>query len=78
MIAKPYQGKGCGRAAVEKLISKLRSLGIPKLYTRYCPCPASPKAFYDGLGFKPTGDHYGHEPEMVLGINPHPDSLRVA
>lgn len=69
MISKPYQGKGYGIAAVELLISHLRSLGIPELYTSYAIGPASPKGFYDRLGFKPTGDFYGEEPEVVLKLN---------
>jgi len=69
MIAKPYQGKGYGRGAIELLISQLRAMGVPELYTSYDLGPASPKSFYDSLGFKPTGDFYGDEPEVVLKID---------
>jgi len=46
----------------------MRSLGIRELYTSYCLGEASPSAFYEKLGFKPTGDHYGDEPEVMLKI----------
>ncbi len=69
MIAKPYQGRGYGRAAIELVISHLRSLGIPELYTSYQLGSGSPKGFYDQLGFKPTGSYYGDEPEVVLKMD---------
>jgi len=69
MIAKPYQGRGYGKAAIELLLSHLRALGIPELYTSYHLGPGSPKGFYDSLGFQPTGSFYGDEPEVVLMTN---------
>lgn len=32
MIAGPYQGRGFGKRALEKLIQHLKSMGIPMLY----------------------------------------------
>ena len=66
MIAKVYQGRGLGKAAIDLLISHLRALGIPELYTSYHLGSGSPQGFYDGLGFRPTGEYYGEEPEVVL------------
>ena len=68
MIARPYQGRGLGKAAIELLISHLRALGIPKLYTSCHLESGSPRGFYDRLGFKPTGEYYGDEPELFLLI----------
>jgi diamine N-acetyltransferase len=68
MIGGPFQGKGYGREAMLFLIRQLRSLGIPELHTSYHLGEASPEGFYKGLGFVPTGDHYGDEPEVVLKI----------
>lgn len=69
MIAGPHQGKGYGAAAIRILISHCRSLGVPEIYTSYALGEGSPEAFYRKLGFVPTGDHYGDEPEVVLRIN---------
>ena len=70
MIAKDYQGQGYGRAAVNILVNHLKALGIPKLYTSYHLGQGSPEGFYKQLGFNPTGDFYGDEPEIVLEITP--------
>jgi diamine N-acetyltransferase len=70
MISKEYQGQGFGRTAIEILIGHLRALGIPRLYTSYHLSQGSPAGFYNQLGFKPTGDFYGDEPEVVLEITP--------
>lgn len=66
MIARPYQGLGYGKKAIGGLIEHLRALGIPELYTSYAAGEAGPGEFYRKLGFVPTGDYYGDEPEVVL------------
>jgi diamine N-acetyltransferase len=68
MIAATHQGKGYGKAAMQLLIDHLRELGIPALYTSYHLGEGSPEEFYRGLGFEPTGDFYGDEPEVKLVI----------
>lgn len=70
MIAKPFQGQGYGRKALENLIEHLRALGIPELLTSYHLGADSPEGFYKTLGFVPTGEYYGDEPEVVLKIQP--------
>lgn len=69
MIAGPYQGKGYGKLALEKLIQHLKAMGIPLLYTSCGQGEGSPEDFYKKLGFTPTGNHYGDEPELVLDVN---------
>jgi diamine N-acetyltransferase len=69
MIAGPYQGRGYGEVAIQLLVDHLRALGIPELYTSYHLGEGSPEKFYQRLGFKPTGDYYGDEPEVKLIIN---------
>jgi len=69
MIGGPYQGKGYGRRALEKLIQHLKAMGIPLLYTSCGQGEGSPEGFYRKLGFTPTGDHYGDEIELVLDVN---------
>lgn len=68
MIAKSFQGQGYGRRAIECLIEHLRAQGIPELYTSYHLGEGSPEGFYKKLGFVPTGEYYGEEPEVVLRI----------
>jgi len=68
MIAKPFQGLGYGKKAIECLLEHLRALGIPELYTSYHLGDASPEGFYKSLGFIPTGEYYGEEPEVVLRV----------
>ena len=69
MIAEPFQGKGYGKRALEKLIQQLKAMGIPRLYTSCGQGEGSPEGFYRKLGFIPTGDHYGHEIELVLNVD---------
>jgi diamine N-acetyltransferase len=66
MIAAPFQGKGYGRQAIERLLDHLRAQGITELYTSVHPGEQSPESFYKGLGFERTGEYYGDEPELKL------------
>jgi diamine N-acetyltransferase len=69
MIAAPYQGKGYGRLAMEKLILHLKAMGIPILYTSCGQGEGSPEDFYRKLGFTPTGGYYDDEIELVLNLS---------
>lgn len=69
MIARPVQGQGYGEAAIKLLVTHLRAMGIPELYTSFDPGEQGPGGFYERLGFMPTGDFYGDEPEIVLKIH---------
>lgn len=77
MIAYPYQGKGYGKRALEKLILHLKAMGIPYLYTSCGQDEGSPEGFYRKLGFLPTGGHYDHEIELVLRVNDYPLDLNL-
>lgn len=68
MIAGPYQRKGYGRLALEKLIQHLKAMGIPVLYTSCGQGEGSPEGFYRNMGFTATGDHYGDEIELILHL----------
>lgn len=68
MIAGPYQGKGYGAQAMQRLFAHLHALGIPELYTSCGLGEASPEGFYKRLGFVPTGEFYGDEPELMLKL----------
>ena len=69
MIAGPYQGKGYGRQAIERLLAQLRAQGIPELSTSCGLGEQSPEGFYKRLGFEPTGEMYGDEIELKLKLN---------
>ncbi len=69
MVAGPYQGKGYGKKAIDRLIQHLKAMGIPLLYTSCGQGEGSPESFYRKLGFFPTGDHYGDEIELVLDLS---------
>jgi len=75
MIARPYQGKGYGRQALEKLITHLKAMEIPLLHTSCGQGEGSPEGFYRKLGFRPTGDQYDHEIELVLRVDEYPLAL---
>lgn len=77
MIGGPWQGKGYGKRAFEKLIQHLKAMGIPLLYTSCGQGEASPEGFYRKLGFIPTGDHYGDEIELVLRLDSYPITVPV-
>lgn len=68
MIAGPFLGRGYGKRALDLLIGHLRALGIAELFTSYHLGEGSPEGFYKKLGFTPTGDHYGDEPEVRLTL----------
>ncbi len=68
MIAGMHQGHGFGQVAIACLADHLRALGIPRLYTSYHPGEEGPGGFYEKLGFVPTGEYYGDEPEVVLEL----------
>ncbi len=69
MIAGPYQGKGYGRRALERLLAQLRSQGVGELYTSCGLGEAGPEGFYARFGFTRTGGAYGDEVELVLKLN---------
>ncbi len=77
MIGGPWQGKGYGKRALEKLIQHLKAMGIPLLYTSCGQGEGSPEGFYRKLGFIPTGGHYGDEIELVLHLDTYPITVPV-
>jgi diamine N-acetyltransferase len=67
MIDAKYQGRGIGRAALQRVIEHARAKGaFEKLELSYVPGPGCPEEFYRGLGFTPTGRV--DEGEIVLAL----------
>jgi diamine N-acetyltransferase len=51
-----YQGRGYGRAIIEKAAELVRAEGAETLLTSYALGPDNPGPFYQHVGFRPTGD----------------------
>lgn len=66
MIAGPHQGKGYGKKAIGLVLRNLATRKIYELYTSCGEGEGSPLAFYQQLGFTPTGDYYDDEVELKL------------
>ncbi|MFF9067832.1 GNAT family N-acetyltransferase [Streptomyces sp. NPDC014891] len=64
-IAADGQGRGYGRFAVEAVRDELRRRGASQLYVTWEPGRDGPGAFYERLGFRPTGETSG---EQVVGV----------
>ena len=55
LIDKRYQGRGIGRAVLTQLVDLVRADGGTELLTSYEPGEGGPWPFYQGFGFRPTG-----------------------
>ena len=69
IIAGPYQGKGYGRQALEKLFRHLAAVGVTALYTSCRQGEGSPEGFYRKMGFRSTGKRYHGEIELVVRLD---------
>ena len=69
MIDRAHQGKGYGRAAVERLIDHVRSRpGAERLLVSHVKQAEQLARFYGALGFAYTGREDDGELEMALGL----------
>lgn len=69
MIARPYQGMGFGRRAVEKLIDYVKTRpNAGELLVSCGEGEGSPEGFYQSLGFKRNGKMYGDEVGLSLPL----------
>ncbi len=70
LIDRMHQRRGIGAQAMALLIESLRAGAVPRLFTSCGEGPGSPRRFYDGLGFRPTGSIVDDdETELVLEID---------
>ncbi len=67
-IAADAQGKGYGRFAVEAVRDELRRRGASRMYVTWEPGDDGPGAFYERLGFRPTGEVSGRQTVGVLEL----------
>ena len=57
MIDGRFQGRGYGRAAIERLVEHVRTRpGATELKVSWVPADGGPAPFYRSLGFEPTGE----------------------
>lgn len=68
LVDRWHQRRGIGRAAIQDLVSQLRAMGVPRLYTSCVEGTGSPRPFYEGLGFTATGETVDGETELVLPL----------
>jgi GNAT superfamily N-acetyltransferase len=66
LVDKRHQGRGIGRAALDRLVDLVRADGATELLTSYVPGEGGPGPFYEGLGFRPTGEM--DDGEIVLRL----------
>ncbi|RZU02319.1 GNAT family N-acetyltransferase [Rivibacter subsaxonicus] len=74
MIDAKHKGKGYGRAALRLVIADVRRRhpGLATFATSCVPGPASPRPFYESLGFVCTGEIVDDEEVLVLRLDPPP------
>jgi diamine N-acetyltransferase len=67
MIAGPYQRRGYGREALDRLVDYVRTRpGAEELTVSCGQGPGSPEEFYTKYGFEPTGEIAGDEVVLKL------------
>ena len=71
MIAGEHQGKGYGRAALDRLVEEVRTRpGARELRCSYVPGDDGPGEFYRRYGFVETGEEHGGERVARLDLAP--------
>ena len=56
IVDERCQGRGFGRATVERVVTLIRAEGATELFTSYTTGDGEPRPFYERLGFAPTGE----------------------
>lgn len=68
LVDRMHQRRGIGRRIIDAVAADLRAAGVPRLYTSCVEGIGSPRPFYEGLGFTPTGAVIDGETELVLSL----------
>lgn len=63
-VSAAHQGRGYGRFAVEAVAEEARRRGQKRLTVLWLPGEGGPEGFYQGVGFRPTGEVLG---DQVVG-----------
>ena len=69
LVDRRFQRRGIGRQALRLHVEQLRERGYSGLLTSWIEGPGSPRPFYEGIGFKPTGRIIDGETEARLGLD---------
>jgi len=67
IVDRRFQGRGYGRAIVHRVAEIVRAEGANTLLTSYGLGPGNPGAFYQRVGFVPTGD-LDNEGEVIVAL----------
>lgn len=71
MVDARFQGRGIGRAAMQRVIEHVRSKALFEvLELSYVPGPGCPEPFYLSLGFRHTGRLDDDEVVLELALGP--------
>jgi diamine N-acetyltransferase len=68
MVARPHQGKGFGRKALQIVIDDLKAKGVAEFLVSCGEGEGSPEGFYRRLGFERNGKTYGNEVGLTLKL----------
>jgi diamine N-acetyltransferase len=68
IVDERHQGRGIGRAIVERVVELIRAAGATELLTSHVVAEGGPDGFYERLGFVPTGA-FDPEGERILRLD---------
>ena len=68
IVDERHQGRGIGRAIVERVVELIRAEGAAELLTSHVVADGGPDGFYERLGFEPTGA-YDPDGERILRLD---------
>ena len=68
IVDERHQGRGIGRAIVEEVVRLIRAEGATELLTSHGMGEGDPGAFYERLGFVPTGD-FDSDGDRILRLD---------
>jgi len=67
IVDRHRQGRGYGRAIVNRAAETVRAEGATELLTSYALGPGNPGPFYERVGFVPTGE-LDNEGEVIVSL----------
>jgi diamine N-acetyltransferase len=70
LVDRLHQRRGIGGRILERVADQCREWGATTLLTSWGEGPGSPRPFYLGHGFEPTGDIVDEETEARKSLRP--------
>ena len=68
IVDERHQGRGIGRAIIERVVELIRAEGATELFTSHHVGEGGPDGFYERLGFVPTGT-FDPQGERILRLD---------